>query len=206
MTLWFLARATGMVAVVAFSIAVALGALASRSGSVGASRTGQAEQRFLQQMAHRSAAVIGLGMIAAHVVLLIADSYVTITIPGVLVPFTSGYDGFALGLGTVAVYAFIVVAISGAVRGRVAVSDAATRRWRTVHLAAYFGWILAMGHGLLAGTDTGTWWAAVTYAVCALGVGAAVIARIVAADHHERDGLTLARRGHDRVLISGGSR
>ena len=92
-------------------------------------------------------------MLGLHAALLVVDHYVDVSLGGALVPFTAGYRGVALGLGTLSVYVFAVVALTGALRGRMATSTAAARTWRAVHLSAYAAWVLAMGHGLLAGTD-----------------------------------------------------
>lgn len=199
MTLWYLARAAGFITLIAATASVALGALgASRRGSDPTAL----DRRILQQLAHRSAAVVTLAMLAVHVVLLVVDSYVNLSLPGVLVPFTAGYRGFALGLGTLALYGFGVVALTGALRGRLAPSVAATRAWRGVHATAYAVWLLCMGHGVLAGSDTGRWWSWAIYGACAFSVLVAVWIRIGAADEEQHLPLPAARR----QLTSGGVR
>jgi predicted ferric reductase len=199
MTLWYLARAAGLIALVAATTSVTLGALgASRRGTDATAL----DRRILQQLAHRSAAVVTLAMLAIHVVLLVVDSYVDLSLPGVLIPFTAGYRGVALGLGTLAVYGLLVVAVSGAARGRLAPSVRATRAWRGVHATAYVVWLLAMGHGVLAGTDTGRWWTWAIYGGCAASVLVAFWIRIGAADEEQRAPLPTARR----QLTSGGVR
>lgn len=189
--IWYLARATGMVALIAFTASTAMGALASRRRTRGSDQ--QLDRRFLVQTAHRSAAVLGLTMLLAHAVLIILDVYVDVSLTSTLVPFTAGYRPLALGLGTLAVYAFVVVAVSGAARGRLAGSARAARTWRRVHLAAYAGWALAMGHGILAGTDTGASWSTAIYSACGFAVAVAVGLRL--RDHAAtgRTPLTTAR-------------
>lgn len=176
MTIWYLARATGLVALIAFTVATALGASASR---VRSDRSDAAlDRRYLTQTAHRSAAVLGLALLALHATLIVIDSYVQVSVPSLLVPFTSGYRPLAIGLGTLATYAFAVVSLSGALRGRLAASAGAARRWRVVHLGAYLGWGLSMGHGVLAGTDTGATWSTAIYVACGLTVLAALALRL----------------------------
>ncbi|MCW2798884.1 MAG: hypothetical protein JWQ70_356 [Aeromicrobium sp.] len=174
MTLWYLARGAGFAALIAFTASTVLGALATtgRSGAQGLDR------RYLRQMAHRSAAVTGLIMLAAHIVLILTDVYVNVSLTGALLPFTAGYRPLALGLGSIAVYLFVLVAISGAARGRLATSARGARTWRRVHLMAYVGWVLSMGHGILAGTDTGTRWTTAIYVACGAAVVFAVGARL----------------------------
>jgi len=199
MTLWYLARAAGFAALIAATASVSLGALAS-----GSRRTDPRtrDRRVLRQLAHRSAAVVTVAMLALHVILLVLDRYVDVGVPGALVPFTAGYRGVALGLGTLATYALLVVAVTGAARGRIAGSAVGTRGWRAVHLSAYVVWTLAMAHGLLAGSDTGTWWSWVLYAGCALSVVGAVWIRVGTADIQHIAPLPTARR----QLTSGGVR
>ncbi|MDH2415982.1 hypothetical protein [Nocardioides sp. CER19] len=208
MTLWFLARAAGFMALLGATTAVCLGAIAS--GSSPATRLRRRDTRLLLQLAHRSAAVVTLALLALHAVLLILDRHVAISVPGALVPFTAGYRGLAVGLGTLAVYCFAVVALSGALRGRLAGSAWAVRRWRPVHALAYAAWPLAMAHGLLAGTDTTTRWAWWLYAGSALAVLVAVWTRLSAEQRHSGGPLAVrrqmlrVRRAADRQLTHTG--
>ncbi len=199
MTLWYLARAAGFAALLAATASVTLGALAS--GARARDAAGR-DRRVLRQLAHRSAAIVTVAMLALHVVLIVLDSYVDVSLPGALVPFTAGYRGFALGLGTLATYALLVVALTGAARGRIASSAVGARAWRAVHLSAYGVWVLAMAHGLLAGTDTGTWWSWALYGGCAVSVLTAGWIRVGAADREDTAPLPTARR----QLTSGGVR
>jgi sulfoxide reductase heme-binding subunit YedZ len=195
MTLWYLARAAGLVALLTASVTVALGALGSSS---------RGERRILAHLVHRSAAVLTLALVALHAVLLVADHYVDVSTTGALVPFTAGYRAVALGLGTLAVYGFAVVALSGALRVRLAGSVAAVRAWRGIHLSAYAAWGLAMLHGLLAGTDTGLTWALALYLGCGALVAGAVALRLSVRARDRRHPLTLARR--QAAVTTGGTR
>ncbi len=191
MTIWYLARAAGIVALVAFTASTVLGALSPSRRSTAGAR--DIDRRYLVQMAHRSAAITGLLALATHVVLLVADSFVNLSISGALVPFTAGYRPLALGLGTVGVYAIILVALSGAARGRLASSARAAAAWRYVHALAYLGWALSMAHGILAGSDTRTSWAIATYASCGAAVAAAIAVRLRAHARFVHAPLTVAR-------------
>lgn len=208
MTLWFLARAAGFVALLAATVTVTLGALGASARPPGTrvdrAHVAHVDRRVLAQLVHRSAAVITLAMLALHGVLLVLDHYVAVGWSGALVPFTAGYRGFALGLGTLALYAFLVVAASGALRGRLAGSPRAVRAWRGVHLSAYGAWVLALGDGVLAGTDTARPWALVLYGGCAALVAAAGSARLLARGRHRNSSLVRAR---ERALVpAGGAR
>jgi predicted ferric reductase len=150
MTLWYLARAAGVVTMVMFTLSAVLGMVMPRVQS--------AERRFWLQYVHRSAAVTGLILLATHVVAVMADSYVSIS-PVVLVwPFGSGYRPFAMAVGALALYSLVLAALVGAARGRLAASESVSKHWRKLHLAASVGWLLSIGHALLAGTDRSTPW------------------------------------------------
>lgn len=191
MTLWYLARAAGLVALIAFTASTAMGALATRRSR----RPGPEEmdRRYLVQMAHRSAAITGLLALIAHVALLVLDSYVSVSISGALIPFTAGYRPLALAMGTLGVYAITLVAVSGAARGRLASSARAAKTWRSVHLMAYLGWVLSMGHGLFAGSDTGASWSTAIYLACGGAVLAAVTGRLGARSRSIHSPLYVAR-------------
>ncbi len=200
MTLWFLARALGMVALLGFTASVCLGALASSTRRGGRAH----EKRAVRQLAHRSVALVALGALALHVGLLVLDTHVALSLTSVVVPFTSGFAPLAVGLGTLAVWAFVAAALSGLSRGRLAGSRVSPVAWRTVHGAAYLGWLLSMGHGVLAGTDTGSAWTTIVYVGCGLAVATAVALRLLVRPRRET-APTDSVPSH-RVLVRGGSR
>jgi sulfoxide reductase heme-binding subunit YedZ len=196
MTLWFLARAAGFVALLTATVTVTLGTLGSAARpSGGPVDRKHLDRRALAQLVHRSAAVLTMAMLALHGVLLVTDRFVSVSWAGALVPFTAGYRAVALGLGTLALYGFVVVALTGALRGRlIARATWAARTWRAVHVSAYAAWVLALGHGILAGTDTSQRWAQLLYGGSAALVGLAATTRAVALLRHRRSPLPEARR------------
>lgn len=191
MTLWYLARAVGVVALIMFTASTVLGALSPRHDR--GPSPADIDRRYLVQMAHRSAAITGLLALAAHVAFLVMDAYVNVSIGGALIPYTAGYRPFALALGTIAVYLFALVAVTGATRGRMARSVRAARAWRSIHVMAYLGWVAAMAHGVLAGTDTGARWSTAVYVACGGAVAVAVAVRLRSRARSAADPLTRAR-------------
>jgi sulfoxide reductase heme-binding subunit YedZ len=187
MTLWYLARAAGVMALVFFTIAASLGALGAGSR--------KPEQRFWLQYVHRSAAVTGLLLLVAHVIAVISDSYVDISASALVWPFGSGYRPFAVTVGALAAYGLVFAALVGAARGRLARSEAFTKRWRSIHLAASLGWLLAIGHSLLAGTDRGTPWMLAITIGCLAAVGTSVAVRLRRREDQRSTPLSLARAG-----------
>lgn len=170
MTLWYLARAAGVMALVFFTVSAVLGAVGAAGNNPG--------RRFWLQYVHRSAAVTGLVLIAAHVAAVVADSNVQIGLSVLVWPFGSGYRPLAMAVGVLALYGLVLAAVVGAMRGRMARSEGFTKWWRVVHLVAAAGWVLSVGHGLLAGTDAGAWWMFAVNVACVLTVAAAVAFRL----------------------------
>ncbi|MDO9378348.1 MAG: ferric reductase [Nocardioidaceae bacterium] len=191
MWLWYLSRGAGVAALVAFTVATAAGALTS--GDRGRSAHA-VDRRFLVQMLHRSAAVTGLLLLLVHAAAVVVDGYVDVSATATVVPFTSAYEPFAVGLGSLALWAFVATSVSGAVRGRLAASGPLSHRWRAVHALAYLGWALSVGHGLLAGTDAGTPWMLAISAACVAAVVGALALRLRHQQVHTAEPLARARR------------
>lgn len=151
MTLWYVARAAGLAALLMLSAATALGALASM-------RRGRSDRRVILQYLHRAAATLGLTLLVAHVTAIVLDTRSGVSLRAVVIPLTSGYRPVAVAMGTVAAYLFVLVAVLGAARGRMATSRRGAAMWRAIHVSAYGGWGLGVLHGFLAGTDDGQIW------------------------------------------------
>ncbi len=174
MTIWLIARGAGLAALVLLTFATALGALVS-SGS-----PTRPEGRVIAQYAHRVAASLGLAVLGLHLTMILADSFAHVGWVAALVPFTSQYRPLWVGLGSLAAYAFLLVAATGLARGRLAGSAGGAAGWRTVHGAAYAGWAMAMLHGLRSGTDSSLPWVRVLYLCCLLAVLGSVAIRAAA--------------------------
>jgi sulfoxide reductase heme-binding subunit YedZ len=196
MTLWYLMRGLGFGALAMLTLATTLGALSTTD----ASGRRALDRRLLHQLLHRSTAVVGLVLLALHLVTVVLDTWVPVSVGGALLPFTAGYRPLALGLGTLALYAIVVAAVSGAARGALATLPGSDRVWRAVHASAYAGWGLAMLHGVLSGSDTRQPWAIAGYAACAVAVAGAALRRLAV-----RPRRTLDPRGHRRRTAPAGA-
>jgi sulfoxide reductase heme-binding subunit YedZ len=173
--LWFVARGAGLSALLVLTLSATLGAL----GSIKAT---SASGRVVVQYLHRTAAVLGLTLIASHVVTLVLDHLSHVSLAGALLPFTARYRPTAVGLGSLALYLFAIAAAVGLARRRWAGSVTAAKTWRLVHLLAYPAWVLAALHGLLAGTDRGRGWVVLLNLSCIAAVFLAVVVRLIALD------------------------
>ncbi|MFB6620348.1 hypothetical protein ACIGFK_01105 [Streptomyces sp. NPDC085524] len=130
--------------------------------------------RLLAQGVHRGLAVAGLGFLVLHIWVKVAEGR---TSPGAAaVPFTDGDRPLVIGLGTLAGYLFVAVAVSGGVRSAFA-TRSRSLWWRALHIGAYPAWGACLVHGLKAGRPAAGWVTA-AYALCLAGVAAVLVLRL----------------------------
>ncbi len=159
--LWSLSRATGMVGVVLLTATFVLGLLTTgRAAPIGA-------PAWVRASLHRTLSLILVVFLAVHVVTAVVETYVDIGWLSVVVPFSSAYDTFWVGLGTLAVDLLLIVVITSWLRRRIPL-----RTWRYVHLMAYAMWPLALLHGLGTSTSDGSAMIVITCVCAAAGGGA----------------------------------
>ncbi|MET9603587.1 hypothetical protein ABZZ17_00830 [Streptomyces sp. NPDC006512] len=130
--------------------------------------------RILAQGAHRGLAVSGLGFLALHVWVKIAEAQTEAT--AAFVPFTDREQPVLIGLGTLAGYLFVSVAVSGAVRSAFA-TKGRSMWWRALHMGAYPAWGASLVHGLKAGRPA-SMWVTVAYGLCLAGVAGVLFLRM----------------------------
>ena len=146
-SLWYFARASGIVALLLLTATVILGILTTVRWS------SRAWPRFAVEYLHRNITIVLLAFIALHVATIVVDGFAPIGWVSVFVPLSSPYRPVWLGLGAVAVDCLLAVSITSWLRHRVGFTV-----WRTVHWAGYAAWMFAVVHGLAAGTDTRQTW------------------------------------------------
>jgi sulfoxide reductase heme-binding subunit YedZ len=161
--LWALGRGTGVVALVMFTLSLVLGIVA-RSG-----RSVPWLGRFGTSDLHRTAALTGTGLVAAHVGTLFLDPYAQLRVVDFVFPFLGAYRPVWLGLGTLALDLLGVVTVVSLLRHRVG-----PRVFRAVHWATYVLWPIALLHALGNGTDAGSAWFRTTAVVCFSAVVTAI--------------------------------
>jgi hypothetical protein len=145
--LWYVTRATGLVALVLLTASVLLGLL-----TAGRFRTAR-WPRFLTQGLHANLSLLVLAFLTLHVAGTVLDSYTSIPLSAAFVPFMSPYKPLWLSLGAVALDLLLALAATSLLRGRLGY-----RAWRRVHWLGYACWPVAVAHGLGIGTDrTATW-------------------------------------------------
>jgi predicted ferric reductase len=147
--LWYLTRATAIVAFVLMTVSFGLG-LASTQRAM----ESRYWPRFATQHLHRNVALLALGFMVLHVLTSVMDTFVRIGWWSVAVPFVSGYRTLGMAMGTLAFDAVVLVIVTSLLRDRISL-----RTWRAIHWTTYGLWPLAFGHFLLTGTDAshGRW-------------------------------------------------
>jgi methionine sulfoxide reductase heme-binding subunit len=181
--LWYATRATGVVALVLLTATVVLGV----AGTAGFAVPGL--PRVVVAGLHRNIALLAGCLIAVHVLTAVADPYAGIRLVSAVIPFTSQYRGFWLGLGAVALDLLLAVTLTSLIRGRLSY-----RAWRLTHWLGYACWPVALWHGLGTGTDSRLPWLLLIDALCAAAVTAAACWR-----------LSLARPGLRRATAIAGA-
>lgn len=109
---------------------------------------------------HQHLALIALGAIAAHGLLLAADPWLNAGLKGIAVPFTIGYRPVWTGAGIIGGYLAAILALSFYVRRRIG-----PRVWRRAHNFTVAAYVLSLAHALGSGTDASI--PAVRYALLA---------------------------------------
>jgi hypothetical protein len=161
--LWYLARATGMTALVLLTVSVVLGIVTSVRWSA------PRWPRFVVEYVHRDVTLVVLALIVLHVATVVIDGFAPIGWLAGVVPFASPYRPIWLGLGALAFDLLLAIAVTSWLRHRIGF-----RTWRFVHWFAYGSWAVTVVHGLGTGTDTGQTWALFVYGACLVAVVAAV--------------------------------
>ena len=174
--LWYLDRASGIVALVLMSLTVVLGVVVQRQGRL------PGLPRFGAVLVHRSVALLSALFLLVHVASAVIDTYVPIGGWAAFLPFASGWRPGAITLGTLASDLVVLIVVTSLIRGRIPV-----RLWRPIHWTAYAMWPLAFLHGLTAGTDLGSGLALLVTLLCAAAVGGAVAVAWFGRTTHPQD-------------------
>ena len=155
-TLWYTARAGGMLAFALLTASVVLGLALSGRAPL------RRWPRFALEDVHRFAGLLAGTFVGIHVLALLLDTYVPFSVSQILVPGTASYRPLATALGVVALELLAALAVANRYRKRLPY-----RFWRRAHYLNFAVWGLALVHGITSGTDSGTGWAVALYALAA---------------------------------------
>ncbi len=123
--------------------------------------------------------LIAAAFLAVHVLTAVTDSYVSIRLAAVIVPFTSGYEPLPIGLGAVALDLGAAVLVTSLLRARIG-----WRLWRLVHWLGYASYPVAVAHSLTSAKDLRSGWLLAVTAGCVLAVAVAAGFRLADGRRH----------------------
>jgi sulfoxide reductase heme-binding subunit YedZ len=164
---WAVSRASGLAAFATLSASVILGLAISTKAS-----DGVLGRPFVFAM-HQFLAVASLALMAVHAGSLLFDSFLPFSPQALVVPFVSNYRPVAVSAGVIAAWLAAITTASFWVRARIG-----ARTWRRLHYLTFGAYLLALLHGVTAGTDTylsAVYWG---YLVSAGAVAALTVLRI----------------------------
>ncbi len=141
---WYLARAGGIVAYVLLWLATCWGIMMSSKVVKGLVSVPKAYSL------HEFLPILGVVFAALHAMVLLGDSYIGFDVWQLLVPFTSSYEPFWTGLGTLSFYLFLALVASSYLRKQIG-----QKLWRVFHYTSYLAFLVALLHGIMAGSDSG---------------------------------------------------
>ena len=153
---WYVARAGGMVAFGLLTTTIALGLVMSGRARL------KRWPRFAVEDVHRFASLLTWCFVGIHALALLADTYLPFSVSDLLVPGTAPYRPLATAFGVVAFELLAALALANLLRGRLR-----HRVWRRMHYLNFAVWLLALGHGVTAGSDSDTAWALTVYVLAA---------------------------------------
>lgn len=165
--LWYLTRASGVVALVLLTAGLVLGIL----GSV--RWRSERWPRFAVVSIHRNLTLFVVAFVALHVLTTIVDGYAPVGLKDAIIPFFSRYRPLWLGFGALAFDVLLALIVTSLLRVRIGFGA-----WRAVHWLSYAAWPFALVHGLAAGSDARFTWLRIVTITCILAVGAAGAVRL----------------------------
>lgn len=116
----------------------------------------------------------GLLAIVLHATLIIVDTYAPLTIFEVLIPGQASYEPLWNAFGTISLYLFGFVLVTSDFLKE----TLGKTLWKLTHWLVLPAWLLMTAHGLFIGTDTGTLFTTVWYAVSTLTMFTLVLYRM----------------------------
>ncbi len=166
---WYLSRATAFVSLSILWISMALGlGLTNKMARLWPG----APAAFAM---HEYVSLLGLAFAVFHAFILLGDHYINFTVAQILMPFsTLDYRPTWTGIGQLSLYLWLIVTLSFYVRSRIG-----QKSWRSIHYLSFALYLMALAHGLFAGTDSTADWAHWYYWVSAGSLLFLLIYRIV---------------------------
>jgi cytochrome b561 len=182
MNTWDLIRSAGIGAYLMLFLSVAWG-LAATTAPLG-KRVSKASAAALHQMMSS----VGLVLLGLHLAASFADSFMPFSLAELAVPMASEYRPVAVAFGIASMYVTVLVIVASLLRSRIG-----TARWRRTHLLAVPAFVLALVHGVFAGSDGPRPWMFWVYVSTGLTVLFLVVVRGLSAGYRPERAAPRAR-------------
>jgi predicted ferric reductase len=124
---------------------------------------------------HEFVSLLGVGFAMFHAIILLGDHFINFTPAQILIPFASGYLPLWVGLGQLGFYITLIVTFTFYIRQSIG-----HKAWRVIHYASFLTYVMAVIHGLVAGSDTSLSWAQQFYWITSGSLLFLIIYRIIA--------------------------
>jgi predicted ferric reductase len=158
--IWLAARAAGVVTFLLLTVQVSLGLVLSHPTN---KSTWKLSKRIFPW--HEHLWVFVMAFLLVHIVSIVLDPFARVSVIGALIPGLSEYRSAPVAVGTMALYAFLVTAVSARYTKLLPPG-----LWLKIHRLSLVVWVFAWLHAVLAGTDSGE------LAAVYVGTGAAIVA------------------------------
>jgi sulfoxide reductase heme-binding subunit YedZ len=142
---WIVSRGAGIAALLLASGGVALGLLMG-------GRMPKGWRRDVRPL-HEALSLATMAALALHALALLGDGFLSPSLADIAVPFALDHEPFWTGVGVIAGWLLVALGLSFYVRAWIGAA-----RWRSLHRFTALAWLMAVGHSLGSGTDTGRWW------------------------------------------------
>ena len=166
--LWYTTRGAGAVSLVLLTAVVVLGVLSSLRFETAS------WPRFLTTGLHRNISLTAVVFLALHIVTAVLDPFTHLGWLAAVLPFSSYYRTFWLGLGVIAFELLVAITVTSLIRGFIGHGA-----WRAIHWLAYASWPVAVVHSIGTGTDAWSAWMLVIDVVCIVAVLTALGSRLL---------------------------
>ena len=188
--LWYVNRGTGAMTMLLLTASVVLG--------IGTTVRWKSTfwPRYINVGLHRNVSLMFVCFLIIHIAAAILDPFAKLGLNDALIPFTSSYRPFWLGLGVVAAEVSAAVLLTTAIRRFIGY-----RTWRVIHWFSYASWPMALLHGLGTGSDVHAAWFQWVEGACVLAVWAGLISWRLSFDPPRRVWLRLVAAGLSSIAV-----
>jgi sulfoxide reductase heme-binding subunit YedZ len=142
--IWLAARAAGIAVFLLLTFQICLGLILSHPTN---KSTWKLSKRIFPW--HEHLWVFVVAFLVVHIVSIVLDPYAKVSVLGVFIPGLSEYRSSPVALGTMALYAFLLTAITARYTKLLPAGV-----WLSIHRLSIVVWALAWLHSVLAGSDS----------------------------------------------------